>query len=249
MAQSPADARELLGVERDADEAEIRRAYRKLARVHHPDAGGDADMFQRLTAAMELLVHPRLQPSAPRSSPSTGRRAYPSTAGEYQGAGGVVWASGEVDTSALDDTPLPAAGDNWSRDDLARAIAAALHEAPTRVPLVGVSRRPSSLLNRFTRHLSDDLLSRWSVEPATRRGVPGHDLEAVARFPSGARKHVDRASLPNGWSRARNPGSTEASLVVHPHRDPDATAVAVADAVAEFCAAIQWPLSRWRRPG
>lgn len=205
-------------------------------------------MFQRLTAALELLTHDRLQSQSGATSPSTGRRAYPSTAGEYANGTGVAWQSGEVDTTMVDDTPLPAPATPWSRADLARAVAANRADAPEQVPLVGVSRRPGSLLNRFTRHLADDLLSQWRIEPASRRGTPGHDLEVIARLPSGARKHLDRAHLSSGWSRSRRPSSSEATLVVHPHHDPAATAMLVAATVADFCEAIGWPLPQWRLP-
>jgi DnaJ-domain-containing protein 1 len=41
----------VLGVAPDADQAAIRNAYRALARVHHPDVGGDPAEFKRLQAA------------------------------------------------------------------------------------------------------------------------------------------------------------------------------------------------------
>jgi DnaJ-class molecular chaperone len=51
-----------LGVGRDADQSDIRKAYRKLALRHHPDKGGDADRFQRLTRAYEVLSDEELRP-------------------------------------------------------------------------------------------------------------------------------------------------------------------------------------------
>jgi len=49
-------ARQALGVAADADADAIKTAYRNLARVHHPDAGGDAEQFNRVAAAYELLT-------------------------------------------------------------------------------------------------------------------------------------------------------------------------------------------------
>ena len=46
---------ELLGVEKNASEAEIKKAYRKKALKEHPDKGGDPDKFKEITAAYEIL--------------------------------------------------------------------------------------------------------------------------------------------------------------------------------------------------
>jgi DnaJ homolog subfamily A member 2 len=45
----------LLGVNREANEEEIKKAYRRLALKLHPDKGGDAVQFQRVSAAYAVL--------------------------------------------------------------------------------------------------------------------------------------------------------------------------------------------------
>ena len=52
------DYYELLGVSRDASPTEIRSAYRSLAKVMHPDAGGTAGTFRLLREAYETLADP-----------------------------------------------------------------------------------------------------------------------------------------------------------------------------------------------
>jgi len=48
----------LLDVEKAASEADIKKAYRKMAIKHHPDKGGDPEKFKEITRAYEVLGDP-----------------------------------------------------------------------------------------------------------------------------------------------------------------------------------------------
>lgn len=54
MAATP-DYYKTLGVPRNATADEIKKAYRKLARTHHPDTGGDENKFKEINEAYEVL--------------------------------------------------------------------------------------------------------------------------------------------------------------------------------------------------
>lgn len=49
------DYYKVLGVGENADEQEIRKAYRKLSLRHHPDRGGDAEEFKKINEAYSTL--------------------------------------------------------------------------------------------------------------------------------------------------------------------------------------------------
>jgi molecular chaperone DnaJ len=55
------DLYEILGVSREASQADIKKAYRRLAREHHPDVSEDPESetrFKEVTAAYEILSDP-----------------------------------------------------------------------------------------------------------------------------------------------------------------------------------------------
>ena len=49
------DLYQILGVSKNATSSEIKKAYRKLAVTHHPDKGGDEDVFKKISNAYNIL--------------------------------------------------------------------------------------------------------------------------------------------------------------------------------------------------
>jgi len=49
---------EVLGVDRTANDDWIKKAYRDLSKVHHPDKGGDPKQFDLITKAYNILIDP-----------------------------------------------------------------------------------------------------------------------------------------------------------------------------------------------
>lgn len=52
---------EILGVDNDATPDEIKKSYRKLAAIHHPDKGGDEEIFKKISDAYEILSDSELR--------------------------------------------------------------------------------------------------------------------------------------------------------------------------------------------
>ncbi len=52
------DYYEILGVKKDASTDDIKKAFRRLARKHHPDAGGSEERFKDINEAYEVLSDP-----------------------------------------------------------------------------------------------------------------------------------------------------------------------------------------------
>jgi curved DNA-binding protein CbpA len=45
----------ILGVTKNSTPDEIKQAYRKLVKEHHPDRGGDAEKFKKINEAYDVL--------------------------------------------------------------------------------------------------------------------------------------------------------------------------------------------------
>ena len=52
------DYYKILNVSKNATNDEIKRQYKKLALKHHPDRGGDSEMFKKVSEAYQILSDP-----------------------------------------------------------------------------------------------------------------------------------------------------------------------------------------------
>ena len=89
------DYYEVLGVDKNADEATIKKAYRQLAKKYHPDANpGDKtaeEKFKEVQAAYQAIVKEKENPGSGGAygfdfdGGSSGGSSYYSGTGNYQG--------------------------------------------------------------------------------------------------------------------------------------------------------------------
>ncbi|GAA2539561.1 MULTISPECIES: J domain-containing protein [Streptomyces] len=124
----------VLGVPADATRAEIVRAFRRKALAHHPDRGGDADVFRGLRRAYETLADPerrgaydrRRGTASPPSAPGAHRTPAeppPAPADPFAWASGAGprtdTRSGHADGPGMYAVPFPAhdPGCSWRRAD------------------------------------------------------------------------------------------------------------------------------------
>lgn len=82
---------DILGVKRSASQDEIKKAFRKLARKYHPDAGGTEEKFKELNEAYEVLSDPEKRKQYDQFGEYMGQMppnagGYNPSAGGYAGA-------------------------------------------------------------------------------------------------------------------------------------------------------------------
>jgi molecular chaperone DnaJ len=86
------DYYDILGVARDADESQIKRAYRQLARVHHPDVAEDKTTaehkFKEINEAYEVLSDPQKRANYDRYGSAGGPGDFGSGFGNFSGGEG-----------------------------------------------------------------------------------------------------------------------------------------------------------------
>ncbi|KAJ8600740.1 hypothetical protein CTAYLR_003928 [Chrysophaeum taylorii] len=83
----------VLGVPRTASEAEIRKAYKNKAAACHPDRGGDAEEFKRVSAAYAILSDAEKKATFdrggdPQAGPSSSPYGSRGGGGAFEGGGG-----------------------------------------------------------------------------------------------------------------------------------------------------------------
>lgn len=79
---------DILGVKKDATPDQIKKAFRKLARKHHPDVGGDEEKFKEINSAYETLSDTEKRAQYDQYGQYFGGNSPAGRAGPQRGPGG-----------------------------------------------------------------------------------------------------------------------------------------------------------------
>lgn len=234
------EALRILGLSPGADARAAKRAYRRLAREFHPDAGGDPDQFHQVRRAYERLEVGEATATPPAARGSRSR--------------GVDWAdpptrrfsAATVDLDAVDwDRGIPDRAAVRADPDRLSILLAGPAPGPVH-PVTGRSRGPRSPLNRLIPLLDPDLTASWRIATATDRGIAGHDVEIRLRaWSRRARRRIDVGDAPVGWITERGSSSTTMVRILHPSPDRRVTAVRATRTLSTLLEHIGWPLVTW----
>lgn len=226
------EAARRLGLSAAARPHELKRAYRRLAREHHPDLGGDPDVFHELQRAYERLA----EDTDPPPRVARGRPSRPSVP--------FVDDTKVADLERVDwSAPLPEGDLRLDPDRLARLLADDVERAVR--PIEATSRAPGSRFNGIARHLAAELTSTLrvaEVEDDLRRPVVAVDVIGATRR---ARRALDAVALAGGWVRTRHSTSTRLRATLTPSPDRRATALRATDQLTALLDALRWPLRSW----
>ena len=235
---TPQQALQLLELSSSAHRDAVKRAYRQLARRHHPDVGGDPAVFQRLHEAVQLLLD-----GSPVESTPPVARGRPSRRVAAWDAGHDV-SHEPVDLDSVDwRRPRPAPGDRLDRDLLALHLADG--EEPLITTLRAISRAPGSRLNPVADRLSPDLTAHLTIRTdRDDRGRAVVLLELVGAHRK-ARRALDRVPLEGTWLRVRGSSTTRLRMTLAPSSERQGTAVRAADRTADMLEHLAWPLAAW----
>lgn len=229
------EALDVLGLRGPAAAEDVKRAYRRLARELHPDAGGDTAAFQRVRAAFEAIGGG----TATRTGPAPQQRT--ASVDDRWWDAGSAWHDEHVERGDIDPTaPLPV--ERPMRADT--AVLAQLVRRST--PAVLHSRSPGSRLHRFISWLDPDLLATVVVRHTKEGRRAGHDLEVEVTASGGrGRRLLAGCQPPGSWTLARGSETARLRRQFRPSRDPDDTAVRIAREVEDALRRIEWPLGEW----
>lgn len=166
----------VLGVDPGAEAAQIRRAFRKLSREHHPDLGGDRLSYERITVAYAVLADDARR-RAYDSLRSTGRHVAgaPAPAGEAGTRGAAAPSSAPRNGASAKRAPKPVRviGEGPGSAPAAQASVPLHGAVPKRGLLDRTRDARTAALRELLRLVSREL-------PAT-RAVLGVDLPGAGR--------------------------------------------------------------------
>ena len=175
------DYYKILGVPKDAKTEDIKKAYRKLARQHHPDLnkGADAERrFKEVNEANEVLSDPEKRKRYDQLGPDWERFARGKGGRPGQGAGGFQW--------VFTGTPGAGTQDASEFSDFFRMI---FGDAGPFPGMGGETRRSPNGRRRVRGHAGEDLESEIEVTLAD--AYKGTQRSLEVRRDDGALRRLD----------------------------------------------------------